>query len=69
MSTYGHICNSIANSDQFCRRASDPMVKHIKYERLSPHQGRSEKPQSSISGYGLYGTLGRDCTNLTESGI
>jgi len=40
------------------------MIKNIKFERLSPFQGRIEKPRSSISGYGMYGTLRQDWSNL-----
>jgi len=40
------------------------MVKDIKFERVSPFQGRIEKPRSSISGYGMYGNLRQDWSKL-----
>jgi len=40
------------------------MVKKIKFERVSPLQGRIVGPRSSISGYGMYGTLRQDWSNL-----
>jgi len=33
------------------------MVKNMKFERVSPLQGRIEGPRSSISGNSMYGTL------------
>jgi len=40
------------------------MVKNIKFERVSPLQGRIEGPRFSMSGYSMYGTLRRDWSNL-----
>jgi len=40
------------------------MVKNIKFERVSPLQGRIEVPRYNISGYSMYGTLRQDWSNL-----
>jgi len=45
------------------------VVKNIKFERLSPHQGITVNPRSTISGYGTYDTLRHDRSNLTQSGM
>jgi len=42
------------------------MVKNIKFERVSPLQGRNDGPRSSISGYSMYGTLREDWSNLSK---
>jgi len=40
------------------------MFKSIKFERVSPLQGRIEGPRSSISGYSMYDTLRQYWSNL-----
>jgi len=40
------------------------MVNEIKFERVSPLQVRIEVPRSSISGYGMKGSLRQDWPNL-----
>jgi len=40
------------------------MVKNIKFERVSPLQGRIEGPRCTILGNSMYGTLRQDRSNL-----
>jgi len=42
------------------------MIKNIKFERVSPLQGRIEGPRYSISSYGVYGTMRQDWSNLIK---